>query len=138
MGFLDKAKDIRAQNKAKQPTATETLQGFGRVLRSQGLAGGMSPLAIRREAKQVAAERPSRRNGWFTRYDHGTTQVMLDKNGKLTSSYPHVHVIHDEPRNEVRIVLSRSQTDHPEQDRLPGSASGNEVNAAVDRMLRKL
>lgn len=49
-----------AEKKATQPTFLDQVRGSGRVIRHQGLAGGMSPLAIRRAAKQVRAERVAR------------------------------------------------------------------------------
>ncbi len=68
-----------AEKKAAQPTALDQLRGAGRVIRQQGLAGGMSPLAIRRAAKGVRAERGfgtgegSGGNSGWTSPVHGTT-----------------------------------------------------------------
>lgn len=53
-------KEWAAEKREAQPTFLDQVQGMGRVVRHEGLAGGMSPLAIRRAAKQVRSERGSR------------------------------------------------------------------------------
>lgn len=77
---------------------------------------------------------------WFSRYreNQGTIELMVDRDGNPTNQYPHVHVIHDEAQGEVRFVLSFSPHNHPMRETLPGTASGNEVNAAIDRMVAEL
>jgi hypothetical protein len=95
--------------------------------------------AVREAGKQVAKK--GRLAGrWYSKYmsSDGSIQILLDKNGNVTDQYPHVHVIHDEPGSEVRIHVTRSEGRHSDHEVLPGNASGNEVNAAIERALRKL
>lgn len=68
----------------------------------------------------------------------GEIQYFVDERGFPTTNTPHVHVIHDELKNEVRVLLSVEGVDrHPYPTiTLPGAASGNEVNAAVDHFIR--
>lgn len=79
-------------------------------------------------------------SNWYTksRSDDGTVHAMYDKQGGITTSYPHVHVIHDSQADQVRVVASWGPGNHSQPTVLPGSASGNEVNAAVDEMRRRL
>lgn len=126
---------------------------FGDWMRgaSQSIKNGtvMNPITTQRiinaaHDERVAREdkypRPEKDWGWYSKYrsSDGTIHVMLDRNGEPTTKYPHVHVIHDEPGGQVRIVLSLRKGEHPETRVLPGTSSGNEVNAAIDQMLRKL
>lgn len=108
----------------------------------------MNPLATHREIRQARDERqergarhprPKEDWGWYSKYrkKDGTIHVMVDKHGNITTEYPHVHVIHDEPGSKIQIVVSRGPKDHPAKWSLHGSSSGNEVNAAIDRA-RKL
>lgn len=94
---------------------------------------------VRESGKQVAKRGPLA-GRWHSKYmsKDGSIQVLLDKNGNVTDQYPHVHVIHDEPGSEVRIHVTRSEGRHSDHEVLPGNASGNEVNAAIERALRKL
>lgn len=112
------------------------------MIRHQGLAGGMSPLAIRRAGKQIKAERMARetssRGGWNSKYGRGTTELLLDKNGNPTTGYPHVHVIHDEPGGRIKLHITRSRDVHTDELYLPGNASGNQVNAAIDDLRRRM
>lgn len=57
MGIKDTVGKASKDYRDAQPTFTDTLRGYGRVLRRDGLAGGMSPFKIRKAAKQVRAER---------------------------------------------------------------------------------
>jgi hypothetical protein len=50
-------KDTARKMRASQPTFVDQLRGTGRVIRREGLAGGMSPFKIRRASKQVRQER---------------------------------------------------------------------------------
>jgi hypothetical protein len=77
---------------------------------------------------------------WFNKYIErdGTIELLIDRDGNPTDRYPHVHVIHDEKLFEVRILVSVSPHNHASRQTLPGSASGNEVNAAIDRALAEL
>lgn len=77
--------------------------------------------------------------GWYSVLrKSGTIELMIDQNGEFTNRYPHVHVVHDEGMNQIRVVASRSSTDHSPEEVLPGDASGNEVNAAIERAIHLL
>jgi len=63
-----------------------------------------------------------------------TIEVLLDQDGQPTKAYPHVHVIHDESKNEVRVHItegSRAHSSHSHHQPLPGNPDGYTVNAAV-------
>jgi hypothetical protein len=79
------------------------------------------------------------RRGWYSvmRQD-GTIEMMIGPDGESTNSYPHVHVIHDESTGQIRVVASRSSSDHSAPEVLPYDADGNEVNAAIERAIRLL
>jgi hypothetical protein len=87
---------------------------------------------------QVTRERLEGR--WYSKYtvSSGAIELMVDRDGNPTNTYPHVHVIHDEAKGEVRFVLSLGPQNHPVRETLPGTASGNEVNAMIDRMVAEL
>jgi hypothetical protein len=77
------------------------------------------------------------RGPWSSAYNQrgqGEIEVMLDKQGKPTQGMPHVHLIHE--KDQIRMHISvRDKERHHERTTLPGTASGNEVNAAVDRLI---
>lgn len=79
-------------------------------------------------------------SNWYSkaRSDDNTVHVMYDANGEITTDYPHVHVIHDGKANEVRVVASWGPGDHSDPLVLPGDASGNDVNTAVEQMRGEL
>jgi hypothetical protein len=112
--------------------------------RSESVGGALTD-AVKQLGGETSAQRRQRydhqrkRNSWFSQYTEGegTIEVFVDRHGEITAFYPHVHVIHDESRDEVRLVASRSAGDHIAAERLPGTASGDEVNDVVNR-LRKL
>ncbi|WP_195210587.1 hypothetical protein [Actinomarinicola tropica] len=126
-----------------QPSLGDNLKGMARSVRN-GTA--MNPLITRKFIKQAQAERlarypaPSRKGGWYSKYssEDGTIHVMIGPDGNITTTYPHVHVIHDERGSEVRVVVSRGPGDHPHTFRLPGTASGNEVDAKIAEAIRLL
>lgn len=111
-------------------------------------SGGVTAGNIREEADRIRREREARSaplpratgSDYYSKYrsDDGKIHVFLDRNGNPTTSYPHVHVIHDERGGEVRIVHSSGDGTHPERTTLPGNASGNQINAAVADMLKRL
>jgi chromosome segregation ATPase len=90
--------------------------------------------------ERVAAPPRAQRSNWYTKSDgrDETIHEMVDKAGNLTTDYPHVHVIHDEKNHEIRVVASHGQHSHSETMTLSGDASGNDVNAAVAEMRRRL
>jgi hypothetical protein len=76
---------------------------------------------------------------WYSKYHPKSgIELLINKLGEPTLTYPHVHVVHDERKNEVRVVLSKGPKNHPEKRVLPGDASGNEVNEAVNELRDKL
>lgn len=108
-------KELRDHLKESRPSTMDQIRGTGRAIRKGGLAGGMSPLAIRREAKQVKRERSAYeakaslgRDGYFSKYQRGRIDVLEDKNGMPTSVYPHVHIVHNDSEGKIRIVASSS------------------------------
>lgn len=138
--------DTMGIRRGLQPNFGDNLRGIWRSIRS-GTGGNI--LDTRRHIKGAMAQRlvdeqrssrPARKGGWYTKYREGdgTIHLMIGKDGNTTESYPHVHIIHDSPGAEVRIVASRGPGDHPFKEVLPGTASGNEVNQAISRMIAKL
>jgi hypothetical protein len=77
---------------------------------------------------------------YYSKYDARTqtTEQFVSKEGQLTFERPHVHVIHDELSNEVRLVNTTRDGDHPVRESLPGDASGNQVNTAVEALREQL
>ena len=74
---------------------------------------------------------------WYSRSNRrgeGEVEVLLDQDGKPTTGYPHVHVIHDEKKGEVRLHNTMAKGVHQDKVVLPGTVTGNQVNAAVDRL----
>lgn len=69
----------------------------------------------------------------------GTIHEFVDAKGDQTSARTHVHVIHDERYDEVRlhVSLGDGRGRHSEKIALV-SASGREVNAAVDLLTEVL
>lgn len=65
---------------------------------------------------------------WHSRFRHGTIEVFTDRNGNTTNWRPHVHTIFDEPRNEVRFVVTDANGRHVSERRLR-DPDGNEVRA---------
>lgn len=59
---------------------------------------------------------------------------MVDREGRPTTAYPHVHVIHDERKGVVRLHNTPSKGVHRDHIELPGTVSGNEVNTAVNHL----
>lgn len=142
-------------------TATDTVQDFSArgqyVLNSGTSVTYGDTIVVLDDAEQVMAYRSRgsdwtvmrvaarpriTRRGWYSiLHQNGTTgtiEMMIGTDGESTNSYPHVHVIHDESKNQIRIVASRSSSDHSPPEFLSGDASGNEVNAAIERAIRLL
>ena len=68
---------------------------------------------------------------------------FIDQNGNPTVDPDrHIHVIHDEEKQEVTLVLTdRTQENtrpHLLEVTLPGDPPGNQVNRAIDAMLATL
>ncbi len=62
---------------------------------------------------------------------NGKIEYFVDKNGRPTTSYPHVHVVHH-GNGQVEVVASRAHGNHSWRTSLR-NPSGNEVNGAVSR-----
>lgn len=102
---------------------------------------GMAELERRREEaarRRQAAQRQS--DLWFSKYTSydDSTEVLIGRDGQQTTEYPHVHVIYDDSRSEVRIILSRSKNNHPRRITLPASSSPSEIDAAVNQLRQEL
>lgn len=84
----------------------------------------------------TARPRITTTRGWYSvmRQD-GTMEMMIGPDGESTNSYPHVHVIHDDTQQQIRVVASRSPSDHSPPEILPFNTDGNEINAAIERAL---
>lgn len=78
--------------------------------------------------------------GWYskTSSSDNVVHILHDKDGDLTTSYPHVHEIHDPEENAIFVIASYSPQSHSEPIILPLDASGNEVRAAVIAMQKRL
>jgi hypothetical protein len=114
--------------------------GNNEVSRS-GLASQPTPSTHPRIRPTATAPTYPKATGkqWYSKHHpRSGVEVMFDKHGRPTIDYPHVHVIHDERKGEIRVVLSLGPTSHPELVTLPGDASGNEVNRAVETLCRKI
>lgn len=135
----------------RSPSFSDSLRGAFRVLRSGGNAA--NPFEIHRAAREVQEEReerqefkggkypkPTRKGGWYSkaRSDDQTVHQFIGSNGDLTSERPHVHVIHKEKQGEILIQITLQDGSHPDGITLPGDASGNEVNAAIQEMVRRM
>lgn len=118
--------------------------------RVERIQAGKRELARRERLQKQLAEfqegtsshkaRPEKDWGWYSKWveKDGSIHVMFDRHGNQTTSYPHVHLIHDEPGGEIRVILSRGPKNHPERIVLPGTASAATVDAAVAKLRAKL
>lgn len=92
-----------------------------------------------RERQELQARLEGR---WASKYvgdeRSGKIQLLIDEDGNPTKRYPHVHVIHDEVLHSVTIQVSVARGNYPYKVILPGTASGNEVNAAIEDALVEL
>lgn len=96
---------------------------FGDMLKGQWRSvrrgGGWNAFENLANAKQIRDERDAKskalyplaeKGEWYTKYrsDDGRVHVMLGPDGTPTKTYPHVHVIHDEPGGEIRLHITRA------------------------------
>jgi hypothetical protein len=78
---------------------------------------------------------------WYSKYNQRGEQeveVLLDQDGQPTTGRPHIHVIHDEMKGEVRMHITAGTRNRPQRSDhivLTGNVSGNEVNAAVAELV---
>lgn len=123
--------------KADKPSWRDGLKG---AMRSMQPGASKNPLAVSKEIKAVQAERqfprPAESWGWYSKYNSktDTTEVMIGKDGRPTTEYPHIHIIYDEPRNEIRIHQTMARGFHMNKTTLPGTVSPVSVKSVVDRM----
>jgi hypothetical protein len=114
----------------------------------------MTPEQVRSAAeRRLAAAKTEPRSGTYARapeiagkqqyytamHADGTIHEFIDRSGDQTFIKTHVHVIHDEGNDEVRLHISLGDGSerHSEKIALVG-ASGQEVNAAVDLLTEAL
>lgn len=114
----------------------------------------MSPEQVRSAAeRRLAAAKTEPRSGTYARapeiagkqqyytamHADGTIHEFVDRNGDQAFIKTHVHVIHDERNDEVRLHISLGDGSerHSEKIALVG-ASGQEVSAAVDLLTEAL
>ena len=105
----------------------------------------MNPLTTQRFVNAAHDERvarypaPSREDGYYSELrNNGTVGLFVGPNGDITAERPHVHVVHSPSENRVVFVATDRTGRHIHEETLPATASGNEVNAMVDRMRRML
>ena len=123
-------------------TFGDWLKGAGQSIRN-GTA--MNPLETNRLVNAAHDERvsrypsPSRDDGYYSQIRKGgEIDVFIGPNGDITAERPHVHVVHSPPENRIIFTVTDSQGRHIHQEFLPATASGNEVNAVVDRLRGRL
>ena len=84
-----------------------------------------------------------RANGFNEFHSHmkrgGMIEYFVDRDGRPTINYPHVHVIHH-GGGRVEIVASRSRGDHPWRTVVndPQSNKGREIESAIRTAREKL
>lgn len=66
----------------------------------------------------------------------GRIELFVDKNGRPTTAYPHVHVVHH-GNGSVDVVASLSRGSHVWRTALR-NPSGNEVNSAVRQAQQRI
>ena len=91
-----------------------------------------------REANETRYAAPTRQGGWYSKSRDGKVEIFIGPDGDLTAERPHVHVVHDDPNSEVIFIVTRIDGSHPIKTSLPGSATGNEVNAMIARLVKEL
>ncbi len=96
--------------------------------------------------KRLAEAQASTRSGQYpTAPKHGKKQDYYSKtelpdrvhqyinaDGDLTFGKAHVHVVHDEKNDEVRLHISFGEENRRSEKIALVGATGNEVNAAID------
>jgi hypothetical protein len=72
----------------------------------------------------------------------GEIENFVGRDGWPTTETPHVHVVHDELKGDVRVVLTvegpEGTHEHPFKLTLHDDPSGNDVNCAIEQMLQRL
>jgi hypothetical protein len=92
-----------------------------------------------RSGSYARAPQQDKAGRYYSKSDsEGQTHQFFNVDSDLTFGRAHVHVIHDERNDEVRLHISFGEKNrHSEKIALVG-ASGNEVNAAVDLLTAAL
>lgn len=92
------------------------------------------------EAKeQKRHSKPSRKDGYYSQLrENGKIDQFIGPNGEITSERPHIHVVHSEPEGKIIFVVTQRDGSHTHRETLPISASGNEVNAVINRLRKQL
>ncbi len=92
----------------------------------------MNPFAIYKAGKEVKAEREiAQGSSYYSKWNRGRLDMLVDKAGNPTTTYPHVHVIHNDSGGGIRVVASQSKSARVFEVVLPSDADGNRVEAAV-------
>ncbi len=82
---------------------------------------------------------PSRPEGYYSRSrPDGSVERFIGPDGDITAERPHVHVIHSDTENRIIFVTTMSDGSHAKEEYLSADASGNDVDAMVDRLRRSL
>lgn len=99
---------------------------------------------VARQQEQATKERkrypaPSRNDGYYSQMRaDGTVEQFIGRDGNITSERPHVHIVHSEREGKILFVVTQRDGSHTHRETLPITASGNEVNAVIIRLRRKL
>jgi hypothetical protein len=123
-------------------TFGDWLRGAGASIRN-GTA--MNPFETQRQVNAAHDRRTAhyplaKGDDYYSKHDprFNRTGYFVDRNGNPTTTYPHVHIVADESQGLVIVTATKGKHLHLGQEKLPISASGNEVNAAIQRMARLL
>ena len=120
----------------------DTLRGWGMSLRNGTLSDPITTIRFVNLAHDERVARypaPSRSNGYYSQQrPDGSIDVFIGPDGDITAERPHVHIVHSPPENRIIFTVTDARGRHTHQEFLPASASGNEVDAMVDRLRRQL
>lgn len=114
------------------------------TFRSVRNGSGMNPLETARQIRQAAAERETHEratgNQWYSKYvsTNDSVHLLLDRNGKLTTARPHVHVIQDGSKGYVEIILTYANGSHDPSESIELDAGGTEIDKAIEQVLTRL
>jgi hypothetical protein len=124
-------------------TVSDWMRGAGASIRS---GNGMSPFTTQKFINQAHDERIASAQRYplatgknkYSEFDprNGRQGRFLDKYDHPTTERPHVHIVTNESQGLVIITATLKDGSHPGEIKLPITASGNEVNAAVQQMQR--
>lgn len=91
------------------------------------------------EARRAVYPLPTREKGYYSQ-DHGdgTSEQFIGKDGDITAERPHIHIIHNPNEGRIIFAVTHSDGTHGKSEDLPINASGNEVNAKVNKLRAQL